>query len=57
MCVGFFWIGYFMGVNEVLDLIPKAGAIVSVVASSLMEVTIQAYVEVGWHMVWKWFSL
>ena len=42
VCVGlfFFWIGYFMGVNEVLDLMPKAGAVVGVMAFFLMEVTI-----------------
>ena len=29
-----------MGVNEVLDLMPKAGAVIDFVTSPLMEVTI-----------------
>ena len=34
-----FWVRYFVGVNEVLDLMPKAGAVVSFVTLLLMEVT------------------
>ena len=38
----FLWVRYFMGVNQVLDLMPKASAAISFVTPSLMEVTIQA---------------
>ena len=36
----FFWVGYRMGINEVLDFMPKAGTIIGVVAFFLMEVTV-----------------
>ena len=51
--LSFFWVRYFVGVNEVLDLMLKADTIISVVAFLLVEVTVEVLVEVVWHRVWK----
>ena len=42
VCIGllFFWVGYFMSIDEVLDFMPKAGAVVSVMAFLLVEVAL-----------------
>ena len=54
MCVWlfFFRVGYFVSINEVLDFMPKARAVVSVMALLLVEVAILIQVKVVWHKVW-----
>ena len=41
-----------MSIDEVLDFMPKAGAVVSVMALLLVKVAILVQVKVVWHRVW-----
>ena len=48
----FLWVRYFVSIDEVLDFMPKAGAVVSVMALLLVKVAILVQVKVVWHRVW-----